>query len=253
MIVYFTGTGNSRYAAQLLADRLGDTLVDATAQIKAGEKAQLRSKRPWIFVSPTYGWQIPHLFSDWIEHGDFRGSRDAYFVMTCGDGIGAAGARNEALGIQKAFRCLGTAKIVMPENYVAMFSVPGEEKAEEIRRAANEDLEALAELIRRGESVPPASVGLMDKFYTGVVNPVFYRFFIKASPFFVTDACTSCEKCAKACPLDNITLVAGKPRWGDRCTHCMACICGCPAEAIEYGKKSRGKPRYQCPQYDPKL
>ena len=28
---------------------------------------------------------------------------------------------------------------------------------------------------------------------------------------------------------------------------CMACICGCPAEAIEYGKKSRGKPRYQCP------
>ena len=25
---------------------------------------------------------------------------------------------------------------------------------------------------------------------------------------------------------------------------CMACICYCPKEAIEYGKKSRGKPRY---------
>ncbi len=24
----------------------------------------------------------------------------------------------------------------------------------------------------------------------------------------------------------------------------MACICYCPAEAIEYGKKSIGKPRY---------
>ena len=24
----------------------------------------------------------------------------------------------------------------------------------------------------------------------------------------------------------------------------MACICYCPKEAIEYGKKSRGKPRY---------
>ena len=30
----------------------------------------------------------------------------------------------------------------------------------------------------------------------------------------------------------------------ENCTHCMACICYCPAEAIEYGKKSLGKPRY---------
>ena len=31
---------------------------------------------------------------------------------------------------------------------------------------------------------------------------------------------------------------------GKNCTHCMACICYCPKEAIEYGKKSKGKPRY---------
>ena len=37
---------------------------------------------------------------------------------------------------------------------------------------------------------------------------------------------------------------------GGRCTHCMACICGCPAGAIEYGTASRGKPRYQCPEYE---
>ena len=43
---------------------------------------------------------------------------------------------------------------------------------------------------------------------------------------------------------NNITLQTGKPVWGQNCTHCMACICYCPAEAIEYGKKSLGKPRY---------
>ena len=26
-------------------------------------------------------------------------------------------------------------------------------------------------------------------------------------------------------------------------------ICGCPVSAIEYGHKSQGKPRYQCPEY----
>ena len=42
-----------------------------------------------------------------------------------------------------------------------------------------------------------------------------------------------------------IQLRENKPVWGRNCTHCMACICYCPTEAIEYGKKSIGKPRYQ--------
>ena len=56
--------------------------------------------------------------------------------------------------------------------------------------------------------------------------------------------CTGCGKCKKFCPLNNITLKNKKPVWGKNCTHCMACICYCPAEAIEYGRKSVGKPRY---------
>lgn len=45
--------------------------------------------------------------------------------------------------------------------------------------------------------------------------------------------------------MNNIQLIDGKPVWGKNCTHCMACICYCPQEAIEYGKKSVGKPRYR--------
>ena len=56
----------------------------------------------------------------------------------------------------------------------------------------------------------------------------------------VSDA-ASAWSCA---PLNNIRLENGKPVWGKHCTHCMACICYCPKEAIEYGKKSKGKPRY---------
>ena len=50
---------------------------------------------------------------------------------------------------------------------------------------------------------------------------------------------------SKNCPTNNIVIQNGKPVWGNNCTHCMACICRCPAEAIEYGKKSVGKPRYR--------
>ena len=68
-------------------------------------------------------------------------------------------------------------------------------------------------------------------------------------PRKVTDACIGCGKCERVCVLKNISIREGRPIWGEECTHCMACICGCPTEAIEYGKRSQGKPRYQCKDY----
>lgn len=98
--------------------------------------------------------------------------------------------------------------------------------------------------LKVGQELPPPRETLYDRFMSGPVNPVFYRFFVKANAFRATDACIGCGKCVELCLLNNIHLENGKPVWGKNCTHCMACICYCPKEAIEYGKKSKGKPRY---------
>ena len=55
MIVYFSGTGHSRYCAQMMADQLGETLTDAFPYIRASKAAELQSDTPWSFVAPTYG------------------------------------------------------------------------------------------------------------------------------------------------------------------------------------------------------
>ena len=52
---------------------------------------------------------------------------------------------------------------------------------------------------------------------------------------------------AASCPLANISMKDKRPVWGDACTHCMACINLCPKQAIEYGKRTEGKPRYTGP------
>ena len=88
------------------------------------------------------------------------------------------------------------------------------------------------------------AVKIDDRFLSGPVNPLFYRFFVKANAFRAGSGCVGCGRCAEKCPMNNIRLQNGKPLWGGRCTHCMACIGYCPTEAIEYGKKSVGKPRY---------
>ncbi len=249
MIVYFTGTGNSRYCAQMLADQLGDEIIDAFRFIRDGIAADLVSGRPWVFVAPTYGWRLPRIFSDFIRSGCFQGSGDAYFVMTCGSEIGNAEPENRALCMEKGLRYHGTLPVVMPENYIAMFKVPEAAEAREIVIAARPILEHGIACVREGRNFPALKAGITDRLKSGIVNHLFYRICIKARPFSVSNACISCGKCTDACPLGNIQMTDGRPIWSSRCTHCMACICGCPAEAIEYGKASRGKPRYQCPEY----
>ena len=249
MVVCFSGTGNSRYCARLLAQELSDEVVDCGHYIRNQIAADLVSGKPWVFVCPTYAWQLPRIFEQFIRSGSFMGSTDAYFVMTCGSDIGNAEAYIRTLCDEKQLHFCGVAPVVMPENYIAMFSVPDAEEAKRIIAAAEPGLYRTADQIRQGKMLPAIQAGVKDKTKSGPVNAVFYKKYVKADDFYVTDRCVSCGKCEEACVLGNISLERGKPVWGERCTHCMACICGCPAEAIEYGKKSRGKPRYQCPVY----
>lgn len=250
MIVYYTGTGNSRYAAEYLAAAIGDTMLDAATYIQSGKAAALTSEKPWIFVSPTYGWRIPRIFREFIERGTFSGSREAYFVMTCGSEIGNAETYLRKLCAETGLQFRGVQEVVMPENYVAMFYVPGETESADIRRRADKMLAQTADCIRAGRDFPHHKANGIDRIKSTVVNPVFYAVFVKSRAFTVSDACIGCGKCAQSCPVNGVVMQNGRPVWTGACTHCMACICGCPTAAIEYGRKSLGKPRYQCPHYE---
>lgn len=249
MVVFFSGTGNSRYCAKMLADKLDDELLDVFHFIRDGIAAELISGKPWVFTAPTYGWRLPRIFEDFIRSGSFNGCQDAYFLMTCGSDIGAAAQSCQALCQEKRLRYRGTLPVVMPENYIALFNAPDNAKALSIIEAAKPVLESGCAVIKEGQMFPPQKTKAADRLKSGIVNRAFYRFIVKAKPFTVSGDCTGCGKCEKSCPLQNIRLQNGRPIWGDRCTHCMACICGCPQSAIEYGTASRGKPRYQCPSY----
>lgn len=249
MVIYFTGTGNSRYCAEKIAQLTEDELTDATLLIKSRDKGSFVSDKPFVFVAPTYSWQIPHVFEKFIRESSFEGNRNAYFVMTCGDDVGNAGEYNEKLAADKGLLYKGTAEIKMPENYIAMFDVPDEKRCVQIMKEAEASVAEAAELIASGKTLPMKKAGLADKAKSGFINTLFYALCVSSKPFRGDDRCISCGKCEKLCPMNAVKLVDGKPVWGEGCTHCMACISYCPTKAIEYGKKSVGKRRYMCEDY----
>ena len=244
MVLYFTGTGNSRYLAGRIADALNMPRYDLNACIKAGDTAPVQTGRDVVLVTPTYAWRIPRVVSERLGKTELAGAERIWFVMDCGSEIGNAAKYNRQLAEQKHLHYMGTAQVVMPENYIAMFNAPQAEQARSIVREAEPKIQNAITHIKAGQEFSAPRNNLYDRFMSGPVNPIFYRFFVKADAFTASDACIGCGKCVRECPLNNIHLEQGKPTWGKNCTHCMACICYCPKEAIEYGKKSVGKPRY---------
>lgn len=56
--------------------------------------------------------------------------------MTCGGETGSAEERNRALCAEKGLHCRGTLPVVMPDNYIVMFTAPSPEESEQIIAAA---------------------------------------------------------------------------------------------------------------------
>ena len=246
MILYFSGTGNSAYAAKFLAEKLSDTVMDITVFFK-DSFTYLSSEKPWVVVAPIYAWQMAHIVRDWLLKIKLNGNRDIYFVLTCGGDMGNAAKYVKELSDNMGMNYKGCAELVMPENYIIMFNAPDKAHIDVSVALAEDKLVKMTKLKENSEPIPEKKTGMLDGFKSGAVNNGFYKLFVNDKKFYAKDNCVSCGLCEKKCPMDNIKLVSGKPQWGGNCTQCMACICKCPVDAIEYGSKTVGKARYCCP------
>lgn len=243
MIIYFSGTGNSRAVAEEMASVMDDDIVDIGEHLHLGEMGDFRSDAPYVFVCPIYAWRIPAIVTEFIEKSHFSGSKLAYMVVTMGSEYGNAAKYARRSLIKAGLECKGFVGIPMPSNYIVMgrSEVPPEGACIAKREAGRAIARELGRRIRAGEILGPERKG--GAFKSAIINPLMYAG-LKPKKFRSTDRCNGCGRCSKACPLGNISIQGGRPLWGRNCTQCAACLGICPQSAIEYGKATVGKRRY---------
>lgn len=242
MVIYFSGTGNSRYLARKLAQNLQDELYDITPDLQEKRTHTFQNNtNAYVFVFPTYAYRMPRIAEEYLRNAVFEGNKNAYFILTCGSNIGNAMRHTKTLCREIGLNFQGIAAVKMPENYICMFDSPRIDVANKLIQNGEEKINALSETIRAEK---PLSAVHGSSLLTYVINPLFYKLYVNDKKFFTTDACTSCGLCATVCPLKNITMENGRPQWNGNCTQCQACISICPQTAIEYGKITIGKRRH---------
>lgn len=253
MIFYFTGTGNSYYAAKKIGDYHDEQVISISEEIKAGRDLKYKLKEDEIigFVYPVYAWAPPRIVLDFIKNIQFEGYKGnyAFSVAVCGDNIGETmKVFKEALS-KKDIQLQSGFSLIMPNNYIVSYDVDPRELEETKLSKAEESLKEINNVLKEGKSgIFNLEKGPVPGFLTYIFSPLFNKFIPNTKKFYATDDCTSCGLCQKICSTGNIT-VNKKPAWGANCAMCMACIHRCPVRAIQYGKSTLKKGRYFNPIY----
>ena len=109
MILYFSGTGNSEYAARRISTETKDKLMNLGERIRSRDFSGIHSDTPWVVAAPTYAWRIPRVLEEWLKNTELGGNKNIYFVMTCGGNIGNAGRYLKKLARSKGLDYRGCA------------------------------------------------------------------------------------------------------------------------------------------------
>lgn len=249
MIFYFSGTGNSKWVALQLADKLEEKLVFIPEAIRDSNLQFILEKDEKVgFVFPVYSWGPPKIVLQFINHLILRDyhSHYLYFVCTCGDDIGLTQQVFCRAIIGKGWECNAGYSVIMPNNYVTFpgFDIdPKEVEDKKLKEAAFRMLDISGRLAGRIHEFN-VKEGRFPGLKTRVINPLFNRYILSAKPFYATDSCVACKRCERVCPMENVLLVEQKPIWGSNCVSCLACYHVCPQHAVQYGKQTQSKGQY---------
>ena len=242
MIFYFSGTGNSAWAARQLARLTGEETYDIT---NLKELPDMEGSKQMGFVFPVYAWGMPEIMREFVKKLP-KSQAFTFGVCTCG---GDAGLTMKQFS--KLYPLSSSYSLVMPNNYI--IGSDTDDKGDILQKiaAAREELDRMAQEIRQRERVYRVHEGGLAGIKSRFVNYGFNKFARSAKPFFAEDGCNGCGQCERNCPAHAITLRDGKPVWAAQCFQCLRCINECPRQAIQYGKATAGRRRYTIRAYLP--
>lgn len=250
MIFYFSGTGNSRYVAQALAEALDEQLLAIAECLNTGNlEFSLDAAEKVGIVTPVYFYGLPSIVEEFLDKVQFNCSPSMYLVVTFGSFTANTGPHAQKMLSEQGRQLDYLFSVQMPENYVPLFKVPASETRTQLFVEAEKTIAQIVQSLRENKiGDHDASKGKFPRLVSAVCRQL-YRGGMTTKKFWTTEACTACGLCARLCPVAAISLADGKPSWTkEKCPRCLACLHRCPVEAIQLGHLTKNKERYVHPQ-----
>ncbi|OHD25373.1 MAG: hypothetical protein A2086_06505 [Spirochaetes bacterium GWD1_27_9] len=247
-IHYFTGTGNSYFAAKFIGDKLKD--VDYEVEYFAVTKDSIKNIGTKdtncdlaIFTFPVYACSVPQIMQDYMKKLKKVNDTKTVVISTNGETDfkktvpgyeGQCLLQAKRIVEKKGYKVFYTNTIGLPENITYIVNTPKKEDVDALIEDAKLKLEEVFQKIVKNERfIKPCNIlNQIWSWLFGILYNVFGRR-VLGKMLISTNKCNSCKICEKACPNKSIKLKFGKPRWNWDCMGCTRCINICPKQAIQ--------------------
>lgn len=233
--LYFSGTGNSRYAAEKLLETL-DYAPEVYAIEEEAAAAQLALHEEILLAYPVQYSDVPMILRRFVrDHAELWPGRRVFVVATMalfsGDGAGVLARLLRQYGATVT----GGLHLQMPDSIAderVLKRTPA--KNRRLVEAALRKIARAADGIRRGR-YPRQGLGLLPRLAGFLTQRLWFGHRTRqyhSGPKINAGSCIGCGRCARLCPTGNITMEGKTAQAADRCTLCYRCVNLCPRQAI---------------------
>jgi len=233
--IYFSGTGNSRYALEVFLKECGSD--SHLYPVEHENLAELLSDHDeLVFSYPVQYSAVPKMVSDFVRSNSelWQGKRIfiiATMALFSGDGAGVLGRMLKKYGAI----ITGGLHLKMPDSIAdeKVLKRSHEKNLLLVEKAACKIRKA-AQSIKNGR-YPQEGLGLFARMGGFVTQRLWFGHRTRrySDKLKINSAkCIGCSACARICPTGNIVMNGGKAEGMDRCTMCYRCVNLCPKQAI---------------------
>lgn len=252
LVLYFSGTGNSKYISEQFAIRMKAPCYSIEENV---DFENLLQQTDTVAVSyPIYGSCVPMIMRKFVQQylGIFQTKKLVIFctqMLFSGDGVRAFARLipgcDEHVIYAEHFR--------MPNNICNFFVFPMREK--ELVQKPQKALLKIEEICKDIQNgvVKKRGWNIFSTLLGKTQNIAYPKIEQKAKSSFQVDKdCIQCGICVKHCPMNNLKIVDGKVMESGQCTLCYRCVNICPKQSATVYIHRKPKKQYKGFEYTQK-
>lgn len=232
-VYVFSGTGNTLRICKHLAKEL-ESLGHKTELSSINQKTLISNNYDCFVIGyPVHAFNAPAPVLKFLK--DFPQpaiEMPVYLVRTSGEPLklnDASGVAPKNILNKRGYKIMGEFSYVMPYNIIFRHS---NGMAARMWKAALLQIPHDATVISVTEK-HLINVNIFSRLVSFALRIEHPAMPIVGRNFRATNECVSCGICKNQCPQGNITIINGRPVFGNSCVACMGCAFYCPKNAIK--------------------
>ena len=246
IFLYFSGTGNSKYIAELFCKKMNVTCHSIEDEV---DFAHLISSETVIgFCYPIYGSRVPRIMREFVS--TYRELLEKKkLIIFCTQMIPVCDGTRAFTDLfqSNSVEVIYAERFTMPNNInnVPLFPLSGEKGIKKSLAKAEKKMQVVCEniekgvVVKRGFDIFSRTLGS----FQGALLPFIEN--VGRKGVRINESCNKCQLCVSSCPMKNFNSDSNMITTNDNCTLCFRCINKCPKKAISILRRRKVKQQYK--------